>query len=426
MSDQTKTVSIWREAAFRAYLGSTGFSGMALAMQQLLLSWILIGILALPADQVGLIQAVIGLPGVLLMLAGGASADRTDARQMLIRIYLVAPIFPLFLVLMEQWHLLGAASVIAWGLGMTVVQSYSMPGQQALLNRIAGQNIQQGVTAATAIGFVVQVVGLILAGQIDNVGVTPVLLSQAIALGLAGLMMIRLPSVQPSVQPSAQPAPAGKAQQSDREGALAGIGQGLRATKDHPVIFNVLLITFASSIFNAGSFITVFPFIVARVYDGTAWLLALLMAVFYAGATLSNVLLLRYQPLLRPGKLFLIMQLSRILVIFLMWIEPPFWLLVVATIGWGLNMGITTNLARSIVQESAPKPYLGRILSVFSIGMVGSAPLGAIVLGWLIVATGTLNALIPAMVLSALLFFYGALFSPVWAYRSRQAQAPQP
>ena len=351
------------------------------------------------------------------MLAGGASADRTDARQMLIRIYLVAPIFPLFLVLMEQWHLLGVASVITWGLGMTVVQSYSMPGQQALLNRIAGQNIQQGVTAATAIGFVVQVVGLILAGQIDNVGVSPVLLSQAIALGLAGLMMIRLPS--------AQPAPAGKAKQSDQAGAFAGIKQGLRATKDHPVIFNVLLITFASSIFNAGSFITVFPFIVAQVYDGTAWLLALLMAVFFAGATLSNVLLLRYQPLLRPGKLFLIMQLSRILVIFLMWIEPPFWLLVVATIGWGLNMGITTNLARSIVQESAPKPYLGRILSVFSIGMVGSAPLGAIVLGWLIVVTGTLNALIPAMVLSALLFLYGALFSPVWAYLSPEAQTTE-
>ena len=126
-----------------------------------------------------------------------------------------------------------------------------MPGQQALLNRIAGQNIQQGVTAATAMKFVVQVVGLILAGQIDNVGVSPVLLSQAIALGLAGLMMIRLPS--------AQPAPAGKAKQSDQAGAFAGIRQGLRATTDHPVIFDVLLITFASSIFNAGSFITVFP-----------------------------------------------------------------------------------------------------------------------------------------------------------------------
>ena len=413
MSDNNRGPSIWRSEAFRAYLGSTGFSGMALAMQQLLLSWILIGILKLPADQVGLIQAVIGLPGVFLMLAGGASADRVDARRMLIRIYLLAPLFPLFLVLMEQWQFLGVVSVLFWGLGMTVVQSFSMPGQPALLKRIAGSQIQQGVTAATAIGFVVQVVGLVLAGQIDEVGVTPVLLSQAVGLALAGFMMIRVP-----VAPG-QPVQEHSATQP---GALVGIRQGLNATFEHPVIFNVLTITFASSIFNAGAFITVFPFIVVRIYDGSAWLLAVLMAIFYAGATASNVLLLRYQPLLRPGKLFLIMQLSRILVVFLMWIEPPFWLFVVATIGWGLNMGITTNLARSIVQESAPKPYLGRILSVFSIGMVGSAPLGAVVLGWLIEATGTLNALIPAMLLSGILFFYGALFSPVWGYRSNQLE----
>ena len=413
MSEQNHGPSIWRNESFRAYLGSTGFSGMALAMQQLLLSWILIGILELPADQVGLIQAVIGLPGVFLMLAGGASADRVDERRMLIRIYLCAPLFPLFLVLMEQWQWLGVVSVIFWGLGMTVVQSFSMPGQQALLNRIAGSQIQQGVTAATAIGFIVQVVGLVLAGQIDEVGVTPVLLSQAIGLALAGAMMIRVPVAHPEPL---------KETTVDQPSALAGIRQGLNATFKHPVIFHVLTITFASSIFNAGAFITVFPFIVVRIYEGSAWLLAVLMAIFYAGATLSNMLLLRYQPLLRPGKLFLIMQLSRILVVFLMWIEPPFWLFVVATIGWGLNMGITTNLARSIVQESAPKPYLGRILSVFSIGMVGSAPLGAVVLGWLIEATGTLNALIPAMLLSGILFFYGAFFSPVWGYRSNQPQ----
>lgn len=414
MSEQEIDATIWRNSAFQAYLGSTGFAGMALAMQQLLLSWILIGILQLPAGQVGLIQAVIGLPGVFLMLAGGASADRTDARPTLIRIYLFAPLFPLFLALMEQLQWLGVVSIIFWGLGMTVVQSFSMPGQQALLNRIAGKNIQQGVTAATAIGFVVQVVGLILAGQIDNVGLTPVLLSQAIGFCLAGVMMARLPIAGPE-QFNADESAA-------KPGALEGVRSGLRATVEHPVILNVLTITFASSIFNAGAFITVFPFIVARVYDGTAWLLAVLMAVFFAGATASNVLLLRYQPLLRPGKLFLIMQLSRILVIFLMWIEPPFWLLVVAVIGWGLNMGVTTNLARSIVQESAPKPYLGRVLSVFSIGMVGSAPLGAVVLGWLIEAVGTLNALIPAMLLSALLFLYGAFFSPVWSYRSGEAQ----
>ena len=115
--------------------------------------------------------------------------------------------------------------------------------------------------------------------------------------------MIRLPTVQS--EPATEAGQAGSAEASPAWSRAAG-NQGSSG------YFNVLLITFASSIFNAGAFITVFPFIVARVYDGTAWLLALLMAVFFAGATLSNILLLRYQPLLRPGRLFLIMQLSRI------------------------------------------------------------------------------------------------------------------
>ena len=371
----------------------------------------LIGILQLPADQVGLIQAIIGIPGVVLMLMGGASADRSDPRSMLIKVYFVAPILPIFLIFMEMYQWLGVATVTLWGLGMSVVQSYSMPGQQAILNRLTSSSVQQGVTAATAIGFVVQVAGLILAGQIDTLGISPVLSLQAVGLVLAGFMMMRIAPLQPTSAPATGAS------------SVQVIRDGLVATYRSPIIFHTLLITFSSSIFNAGSFITVFPFIVKRIYDGDAWLLAVLMAVFFAGATLSNLILLRYMPLKAPGRLFLIMQLSRILVIYLMWIEPAFWFMVVATIGWGLNMGVTTNLARAIVQESAPNEYLGRIMSVFSIGMVGSAPIGAIVLGWMIERFGTLNALIPAMALSLILFLYGAFMSPVWGYRSAQPEA---
>ncbi|MEC7076834.1 MAG: MFS transporter [Pseudomonadota bacterium] len=402
----TATQSVWREPGFSAYLGSTGFSGMALAMQQLLLSWILIGILDLPADQVGVIQALIGIPGIVLMLMGGASADQKDARRLLVQIYLIAPILPLFLLLMEQWQWLNVATVTLWGLGMSVVQSYSMPGQQAILNRVSGNSVQQGITVATAIGYVVQVIGLGLAGQIDRLGVSPVLIMQALTLLMAGIMMLRI-----------APMPAGRSTGAAAS-PIQGIAEGLRATYRSPVIFDALLINFVSSIFNAGSFVTAFPFIVKRVYEGDAWMLAWLMAVFFAAAAVSNVLLLRYMPLKFPGKVFLIMQLSRIVVLLLMWIEPEMWLLVVATIGWGLNMGVTTTLARTIVQESAEAQYRGRVLSVFSIGMVGSAPIGAIILGWIIETFGTLNALVPAMFVSLLLFLYGAYFSKVWAYRS--------
>ena len=82
-------------------------------------------------------------------------------------------------------------------------------------------------------------------------------------------------------------------------------------------------------------------------------------------------------------------------------------------------MGITTNLARAIVQESAEKDYRGRIMSAFSVGMLGSAPIGAILLGWMTENYGTANALVPAMFVSFGLFLYGARYTTVWSYRSK-------
>jgi hypothetical protein len=287
-----------------------------------------------------------------------------------------------------------------------------MPAQQAILNRVSGSQVQQGVTAATISGFVVQVGALILAGQMDRIGIAPVLFAQAISIGLAAWAMMLVHKVT-TTPAAAQVSP------------LRGIMEGLQATYRSKVVFNVLLINSVSAIFNAGSFMTVFPFVVKRVYDGDAFILSALMAVFFTGAALSNAILLRFMPLKRPGRLFLLMQLTRIVVLLMIYVRGDWWLLVLATLGWGLNMGITGNLARTIVQESAEPEFRGRILSVFTIGMVTRAPLGAIVLGWLIETVGTLNALFPAMILSVLLWAYGAWFTKVWRYES-QPQAVSP
>ena len=57
-------------------------------------------------------------------------------------------------------------------------------------------------------------------------------------------------------------------------------------------------------------------------------------------------------------------------------------------------------------------------MSVFSLGMLGSAPIGAVVLGTIIEVFGTLNALLPAMILSLALCAVGLLFTRIWHYRS--------
>ena len=79
MTESTRvSKSIWRDSKFLAYMGSITFYSAGFSMQQLIISWLLVGVLVLPGDEVGLVQAAIGIPGLFLMLWGGASADNRD------------------------------------------------------------------------------------------------------------------------------------------------------------------------------------------------------------------------------------------------------------------------------------------------------------------------------------------------------------
>ena len=395
---------IWQNSEFKLYLGSTAFSGIAFAMQQLLLSWTLIGILEVPASQVGLIQAAAGIPGIFVMLLGGVRADDTDPRTLLIRVYLFAPVLPLFLITVVQLQQLSIQAVLLWALGMSFCVSYSSPAQQTILNRIASSSVQKAVAAATAGGFLVQIFGLGIAGTIDKFGLSPALAFQATCVGLGAFAVRRLHPQPPVIQKTESP--------------FKNLADGFSEIYKQRDIMQTLIINFTSSVFNAGAFMTVFPFIVKEIYGGNAFLLSFLMVIFYAGATISNLLMIRVMPLVRPGRIFLIMQLSRMVILGLIWLQPVFWVFALACVGWGLNMGVTMTLARTIVQESATAEYRARIMSVYSLGLLGSAPIGALILGSLIDSLGILNALIPAISISIGLFMYGIIFTNVYNYRS--------
>ena len=395
---------IWQNSEFKLYLGSTAFSGIAFAMQQLLLSWTLIGILEIPASQVGLIQAAAGIPGIFVMLLGGVRADDTDPRTLLIRVYLFAPVLPLFLITVVQLQQLSIQAVLLWALGMSFCVSYSSPAQQTILNRIASSSVQKAVSAATAVGFLVQIFGLGIAGTIDKFGLSPALAFQATCVGLGAFAVRRLHPQPPVIEKTESP--------------FKNLADGFSEIYKQRDIMQTLIINFTSSVFNAGAFMTVFPFIVKEIYGGNAFLLSFLMVIFYAGATISNLLMIRVMPLVRPGRIFLIMQLSRMVILGLIWFQPVFWVFALACVGWGLNMGVTMTLARTIVQESATAEYRARIMSVYSLGLLGSAPIGALILGSLIDSLGILNALIPAISISIGLFLYGIIFTNVYNYRS--------
>ncbi|MFT7688855.1 MAG: hypothetical protein ACI9FB_004220 [Candidatus Azotimanducaceae bacterium] len=396
--------NIWSNPKFLSYLGSVTFSSAGFSMQQLIVSWILVGILVLPGDEVGLIQAITAIPGLFLMLWGGALADKNDPRSLLLRIYFVSWIFPLIFLFWIESTGLSIAAILFFALSISTATSFSSPAQQAILNSVAGQDIQKAVTASTAITFIVQILSLSFAGQMQEFGLTMVLSVQSACIFMGACLLLRLDKSVITSLP--------------KTSSIQQIVLGFRATYQNEKVSHLFVINFLSSIFNAGAFLTVVPFIVKRVYEGDAMQLAIVMIVFYFGATMTNLLLLKLMPIMRPGKWYLLAQLSRIAILYLLWIDPAWWLFILAMFAWGLNMGFTTTFSRTIVQESAEPEYRARILSVYNLGVLGSAPIGALVLGNIIELFGTLDALIPAMFVSIILFAYGFYLTPIWKYQS--------
>jgi predicted MFS family arabinose efflux permease len=400
--------SIWRLPGFPNYLGASAATTLAFSMQQLLVSWLFIGVLHVEPEGVGVAQAIIGVPGLFLMLWGGVSADRTDPRSLLIRVYLFSTLPPLLLVALSHLDLLTYWSVTLAALLLSVATSFQTPAQAAILNRSAGARVQEAVTAATALTFVVQVVGLSIAGQLEDIGLDVVLLLQSLAIAVGALLIRRMP---PVIVPRA----AGPATPAWRS-----VLDGLVAIREQPVVLHTLIANFVSMIFNAGSFFLIFPFLMTRVYGGDAAFLAIMLVVFYAGAVVVNFALLKFMPLARPGRLFLAMQFTRALIFALYLLEPGLPLLVAATFLWGMNMGITTTTSRSIIQECAAEAYRGRILAVYNVGALGAQPLGALVLGFIVAEVGIVQGLVPGLVASLALCVYGIALTPIWGYVSAE------
>lgn len=403
--------SIWRNAQFRYYVASTSFIGFSFAMQMLLVTWLLIGVLNTPPERVGLAQAIIGVPGLFLMLWGGVSADRVDPGALMARMYGFAVLPPLVLAGVVIGGYLSFWAVTMWAVSMGVVTSYAGPALAAALNRVSGSQIQEGVSASMAFGFIVQLGGLALAGQMDVIGTETVLITQSLFLLVGCLMIRRLTGLTAT------------AQDGRTVSAWVGLKDGLTVVIRDRMIVWIMSLNLVSMIFNFGAFAIVLPFILTKVYGGDAAFLGWMLVLFFFGAAVSNFIMLRYMPFARPGRLFLGMQLTRVLIFVLYWIGPDLSIVVVATFLWGLNMGITSTTSRAIVQELAREPFRARILSVYTAGSIGSQPFGALILGFAIEAFGPLNAMIPGMLISAAIFFVGITASPVWSYRSHTEPA---
>ncbi len=354
---------------------------MALGMQGVLFSWLVVGVLNAGAEWVGITQSAMMIPAVLLALPGGTLADHSDQRRLLMLLHLIASGVSAGLFLAVANATLSLPLLIAYALGMGTVQAFVMPARDAQLSQVAGANMLRSVTGMTMTQWGMQIVGSLLAGTARWVGTVPALGLHSLVL-LAGMLPL-------------QRLPRPERRQSTGSLRLADVMQGVQEVRQSPALSATLLLAVAVGIFFIGPFLVVLPLLIRDFYHGGVDQLALLNMTFPLGTILGSLVMLWAGGIRHKGEAQIVALFFGSGCLFMVSFGLPFWGTMLAVCAWGVSAALFINAGRTVYQEQASVANRARVLSIYTIGFMGAAGiLGAPLSGILVDAIGPLTTCI--------------------------------
>jgi MFS family permease len=167
---------------------------------------------------------------------------------------------------------------------------------------------------------------------------------------------------------------------------------GLRAAAESPILVPVLIANLAVGVLYVGAFLVILPLIVRDVYGGGSAELSLVSLGFWGGTIGSTLVQIRLGALRRPGRAIVLALFLGAGVLAAMAWPGSFPAFVALCLVWGLGAGVVMTQARTLVQSAAPETHRARILSLFQLGLMGGAPVGALLIGYLAALTGPRGA----------------------------------
>jgi MFS-type transporter involved in bile tolerance (Atg22 family) len=165
------------------------------------------------------------------------------------------------------------------------------------------------------------------------------------------------------------------------------------------------------------------PLTIRDVYHGGAQQIGFAYVLNMVGTVAVTLLLLARGGVARPGRAVILAQgFGSLLFVPIVFGVPiaAFYALIFL---WGVGGGVAMSMARSIVQEAAPTSHRARVMSVYSLGMMGGMPIGSFAMGYVIGAFGPANAaLVPVIGMASVVILVG-LKSNLWTLVPHPATA---
>ncbi|MEU9734809.1 MFS transporter [Streptomyces sp. NPDC048002] len=356
-------------------------------MQRIAQDWLVLSLTG-SSTAVGITTAMQFLPLLLFGLYGGVLVDRLHKRPVLLATQVAMALSALVLAVLtltgrvDVWHVYAAAFTV----GLATV--FDNPARQSFLSELVGPELLRNAVGLNSANFQsARLIGPALAGLlITGVGTGWAFLLNGVSFAapLACMMLMRRRELH-----AAERAPRGKGQ----------LREGLRYVAGRPdLAWPIILVGFF------GTFALNFPVHLTAfaddVFHSGAGTYSLLNTLVAAGSLAGALLAARHEGGRRRLPFFAALAFGALATVAA--VAPTLWSFALLMVPMGLFAMVVNVTTNATMQTSTAPTFRGRVTALYMMVLLGGAPLGAPVVGFITDTYGARSGLAAAGAAAAL------------------------
>ena len=303
------------------------------------------------------------LPSALLVLVGGAVAERVERWRILVRTYAIAAAVSTIYVVLAGLDVRAIWPVFVLAAFVGSANAFTSPARQSMLPQIVSRaQLQNGVIFGTmAFMATLQFLGPTLAGfLVDLQGLTTAFSAEVVLIAAGAVLFAGVPT---------------EILEASGASVMDDLRAGLRYAAAKPEIWGLLVLAPVIGICFIGPFSVSVPILVPDVFHASDRWVGILWGCF-GGGVFTGSLVLTVRPLPHRGvAACTTIAVGGVLYVLYGTTET---LLVAAGLQVisGLNASIFMNYVVALLQEHTEPRMMGRVMSMYSLAFFSSMPIG--------------------------------------------------
>jgi MFS family permease len=366
--------ALWRSLRhrnYRLYLTGQLVSVCGTWMQQVAQSWLVYRLTG-SATLLGVVGFASQIPIFALSPIGGVITDRFSLRRILLLTQSLALLQALLLAALTLTGRIEVSQLILLGAVLGIVNAFDMPARQSLVNRLVDmEDLPNAIALNSSMINAARIVGPGLAGLlVATLGEGFCFLINALSYlaVLWALLAMKIPETGTETKPHLS--------------IVRSLTEGLRyIAKNSPIRAMLLLLGCVGLL--GMPYMTLMPVFAGKVHKGGADALGLMMGAVGLGALAGALFLARRKELRGLGRIIVMTTIGFGAGLILFTASRWFWLSLAILLGVGFCWMVLIAASNTILQALAADRMRGRVMSIFSMMLVGMAPFGSLLAGWL-------------------------------------------